>query len=487
MGRDREGVIEQAVEVLCQPSLAHVVDLVAFADGPAIVVANAVGRARLFGPGTSAVEAGRHPLGSEDPLAFTPLSAELARTSGHSEENAYPWCFERLRSLFDAPAAPDLAVVHTGSHYWPERGGHLGEHGSLSVLQSRAPLVVSGPGVTSSGMVPSACRVLDIAPTLAAAAGAPSGRLEAMEGRVLDEVVRPGEAERVVGLLWDGTNANALYHLATEGVLGNVARLFERGCALQGGAVAEFPSVTLTNHASALTGVGPGRHGIVHNAYFDRRSAARVLTNDATTWHRVPEWLAPGVTTAFEAAPGRTVCVNEPVDRGADYSTFDLVRRARTGTSGAAAMAGALPDPAADPHATAPFVAEVPDYAWATAVDALGLTQVLDLFSKPTEAPRLTWWNTTLTDAGHHAGGPHSAVATASLRDADARLGVFLDHLEGRGLLETTLVVLTADHGSEGADPACRGDFDEALSAAGLRFRDEAYGFVYLGVDGGAI
>jgi phosphonoacetate hydrolase len=44
-------------------------------------------------------------------------------------------------------------------------------------------------------------------------------------------------------------------------------------------------------------------------------------------------------------------------------------------------------------------------------------------------------------------------------------------------------VLLTADHGSEAADPHCRGDWDDALKAAGIPFRDEAYGFLYLGDD----
>jgi hypothetical protein len=31
-------------------------------------------------------------------------------------------------------------------------------------------------------------------------------------------------------------------------------------------------------------------------------------------------------------------------------------------------------------------------------------------------------------------------------------------------------------------DPTCRGDWDEALRAAGIDARDEAYGFLYFGV-----
>ena len=68
------------------------------------------------------------------------------------------------------------------------------------------------------------------------------------------------------------------------------------------------------------------------------------------------------------------------------------------------------------------------------------------------------------------------------MRDADARLGAFLDHLERIGVLDSTTFVLTADHGSEGADPTCLGDWDAPLTEAGVTYRDEANGFLYLGV-----
>ncbi len=96
------------------------------------------------------------------------------------------------------------------------------------------------------------------------------------------------------------------------------------------------------------------------------------------------------------------------------------------------------------------------------------------------EPPRLTWWNTTLTDGAHHAGGRGSALARAGLVDSDRRLGAFLDLLEERGLVDDVVVLLTADHGMQTADPAVRGDWDAALTAAGVAFRDEGHGFVYL-------
>jgi len=475
---------ELAVDVLCDSSLTEVVDLVAYADDESIVVANAGGAARLsrLDPDAPAdVLRGRDPVASQDPLAFSTLAAELADPSPPNDRNSYPWAAERLISLFAAPAAPDIAVVHTGRHYFPDRGGHRGEHGSLSVVQSRAPLILSGPDVLGRGMIPVAARVVDVAPTLAWLAGTPLASLGDMDGQALVDLLVPRPDSRVIGLLWDGCNSNSLYSLAAAGELPSVARLLARGCALTGGAVAEFPSVTLVNHTCALTGVGPGRHGIVNNAYFDRSVGAQRLTNDARTWHRWAEWLTPGVRTVFERVEGPTACVNEPADSGASYSTFELVR-ASGDDDGVSPNDSRLPSPREDPHATQEYVETDKDYAWSSSVDGIGLTQMLDLWPTLADAPRLSWWNTLLTDTGHHSGGPHSPIAHAAMRDADRRLGVFLDHHERIGALDSTTILLTADHGSEGADPNCVGDWDAPLREAGVQFRDEANGFLYLGV-----
>src|SRR3954468_15385627 len=209
---------DRAVDVLCDPSLSHVVDLVAYPDRDgAVVVANADGAVRLTA-GRHELLHGRDPVADEDPLAFTPLTAELADRSPVNADNAYPWAYERLASLFAAQAAPDVAVVHTGSHHWPEQGGHLGEHGSLGVVQSRAPLLLSGAGVTRRGIVDAAARVVDVAPTLAWLGGALLGSLGDMDGHALVDFVVP-DARHVVGLLWDGCNSNSLYALAQSGDL----------------------------------------------------------------------------------------------------------------------------------------------------------------------------------------------------------------------------------------------------------------------------
>ncbi|MFP5333952.1 MAG: alkaline phosphatase family protein [Actinomycetes bacterium] len=461
----------------------------------AVVVSNARGSVRLHPDGRHEVLAGDDPVADTDPMAFLPYDRELADPCPDNARNAYPYATERLLSLFgDADRSPDLAVVHTPRHYFPDEGGHAGEHGSLDVVQSRAPLLVSGAGAVAAGTVDDHARLVDVGPTMAAAAGVPAEHLvdadgRPLDGRVLTQLVEPGR-RHVVGVLWDGAHCGELLAMAERGELPGVARLLERGTALRGGAVAEFPSVTLTNHTSILTGVGPGRHGVLGNVFHDRRTGERVVPNDAATWHRSAEWLEPGVRTVFELLAAHrgdlavpSASVNEAIDRGAAFSTMAMIR-ASGSESGAAGLGDRLPDPA-----TSAFLGErghLTDgyYSWATQVDDVALQLVLQLWESVAQAPALTWWANTVTDAGHHAGGPRSAVARDAFRDADRRLQAFIDRLDRLGVTDDVTFLLTADHGFEAADPTCTGSWGPALAAAldplGATWRDEGPGFVYV-------
>jgi len=507
--------LDAAVTALVDPALRDVVAVVAWpdpeagrdADGrpAAVLVADHGGRARLSADHPDGVAvSGRHPLPSTDPLAFLPYAAEAADASPPHERNSYPLPWLRLASFFTDRRSPDVAIVHTAGHYFPEQGGHRGEHGSLDVIQSRAPFLVSGAGVSARGLLDGHARLVDVMPTLAWAAGVERDALVHLDGVVRDDLVGRG-AEYVVGLLWDGGHPGSLLDLAGRGVLPNVARLLERGCALTGGAVAEFPSLTLVNHTSMLTGVGPGRHGVVGNVYWDRDEDRQVVPNDAATWHRTGELYRDGVTTLFEAVaaarPGvRTASVNEMTERGSWASTFALVRAALSsgeavdpGEAGSGesrdfltAVRALLPDPTSSDLVTHERCAEDDDYAFYSAIDLLGLSTMVGLFSAPDdERPRVAWWSQYTTDAAHHHGGPRSPIAVDGMRDCDARLGVLLDHLESIGVLDETLFLLTADHGFETANDDVRGSWTPALHAAldplGVAWRDEGPGFLYLG------
>jgi hypothetical protein len=499
---------ELAVRALTTAALAEVVDLVLWVedlDGERVALAaNHLGRVRLYADGRHEVLEGVDPVPNEDPMAFLPYPLETAAASPRaSVDNAYPYAARRILSFFaDPDRSPDLAVVHTPRHYFPDEGGHVGEHGSLDVVQSRAPLVLSGAGVAARGFVDDHALLVDVGPTLAYAAGVPPVDLVDADGHELDgrpltaylqplgllEPLEEGGRRRVVGILWDGAHCGEVLALAEAGELPGVARLVERGVALRGGAVAQFPSVTLTNHTSILTGVGPGRHGVLGNVFYDRATGERVVPNDSTTWHRSAEWLRPSVRTVFEMVNDivpqrhspRTASVNEAIDRGADYATMALLREIGGFDAASSSGAGVLGDPARSPFLTEPAYLDDAYYRWAVQVDDAGLQQVLQLWESAEGAPTLTWWANTVSDAGHHGAGPRSPMARESLRQSDARLVAFLDHLDRLGVFDEVTVLLTADHGFEASDPSVTGSWRPALDALGIPYRDEGPGLVYL-------
>jgi phosphonoacetate hydrolase len=477
-----ETLKDRALDVLLGDELKDVVDMVLLSREGELEAHARGGAVGFTAEGPRWVRR-RDPLRRQDPTAFSPLDTELAGVRPVNEDNQYPYAYSSVAQLFDDPRAPDLAVVHSPAHNWEERGGHRGEHGSLDLVQSRAPLIFAGAGVRARGRIAAHARMVDVAPTLAALAGVPprgdGSILARQDGAVIKEVVDKRELPRqVVAFLWDGTNPNVLYAMADAGELPNVARLMTEGTTFGHGLMASFPTVTLANHTSAITGLHPGHHGILHNAYFDRSTGRQIITNAPQTWHLASNELRADAETIFEAVAragrGFTAAVDEPTDRGAGYSTFDLLRRGEV-----PAVEGALPDPTNLPGATQEFVNLKREYAWASSADTLAVLQAQQLWASVNgnPRPRFMWVNLILPDAGNHAGGPYSDIGHAALRDTDRRMGEILDAIDwGAG---TTAFALLADHGMEESDPECKGDFDEALTRAGIPFRDEGYGFIY--------
>jgi hypothetical protein len=484
--------------VLLSPELDPIVDMVLRRHGDGYEALTGDGRVRFrrTGPGpdgyeTVAVE-GRDPLADTSTHRFSPLADEQGNRYPTRAENAYPFAHDHTAQLFDSPAAPDLCVVHSAAHNWEDQGGHRGEHGSLGLVQARAPWVLAGKGVRADGVVPRAARLVDVAPTVAALLGCrPVGRpdrgdvyLHGQDGEVRTDVLDPASdpPALVVGVLFDGTNPNVLHDMAARGEAPNVARLIEMGTAFGHGAMAGLPTVTLANHTSIMTARLPGHHGILNNAWFDRARREQIITNSSATWPTAMQHVVPGVDSIHDAVhrsyPGAfTAAVNEPCDIGADYSTFDFFRR------------GEVPpiptSPDGLPHTTERFVRPSKDYAWSSIVDHMGTEQAVGILSgsyrdEHYPRPRFLFVNFTLTDSAMHEGGPYSEIAAASVRDSDARLGEILAAVEQTGAFDEAAFFLVADHGMEENDPEVRGDWDVHLREAGIRFRDEGYSFLYL-------
>ncbi len=496
-------------DALLDPSLAPIVEVVLSVDRTGrepVYEARAIDGAVRFGRSVDGhgwrydvVETrGRNPLADQAVDRFWGAAEERAGRWPDRTQVSYPFAYEMVSQIFDAPWAPDLICEHTSTHNWEDQGGHRGEHGSPTVVQARAPFVLAGAGVRRQGVVPRACRLIDVAPTVLALMGGapvdgvgqnglprPDALLRRQDGDVLDGLFDEARTapRHVIGALFDGCNPNVLHELAAAGELPNIARLIDDGVSFGHGAMASLPTLTLANHTGILTGAHPGHHRIINNAWYDKAAGSQVITNSPETWAWSMANLNPGVETIHQAVKrtwpdALSVSCNEMCDNGADVSIFATMR------SGGAIDA---PPRAEDlPFTTERFVRPVKDYEISSRIDHLSMTQAVDAFENRHGAlPRFLWVNFSLTDAAFHSGGPHSEIAHASLRDTDARLGEVMRAVERAGVFDDTAWFLVADHGMEENDPSVNGDWGPVLADTGVPHRDEAYGFIYAGVSGG--
>jgi len=177
-----------------------------------------------------------------------------------------------------------------------------------------------------------------------------------------------------------------------------------------------FPSLTFPNHYTLVTGLRPDEHGIVANTMEDAARPGVVfmlnkpdIVHDPIWWDQAePLWVTAekqGVRTATMFWPGS----DAPI-RGVQ------------------------------PHDWRLFNKNLPASA--------RVDQVLAWLDRPpAERPRFVTLYFDAVDSAGHAGGPDSDAVDKALVDTDADLALLLRGLQKRGLLESTDVVVVADHG----------------------------------------
>ncbi len=470
---------------------------------------------------------GENPIANQDPTALSTLAEELeaGAKSGYSGTDAakafvapdnlsYPLAYERIAQLFDSPNAPDIAISPKSYAF----GRQPGQHGSLDVVQTRAPLVLAGPGV-KRGLTDAFCAQVDVAPTLALLLGLPlidgrdaSGRtssergsppdvyLKRQDGRVLTEVLDLDDAaepldgaqdrlrrrpERAYILLLDGlSNTELIERLEKDREsIPTLAGLVERGRMFRYGTMVNFPSITWPSHNALGTGAWCGHHDIVNPTYYIRERRETVVPQGMQ--FDTARYLGEGVETLFEAVhrafgkwDGRqgaiTASINEPCVRGAAHAALE--RRLLMDADRLRSLA--------HEHS------EITNGRWKgdgqdgvhrySRIDNQGLAQALLLFGDPElPPPLLTYQEFALTDAVGHDYGPHDGAMLDALVETDRRVGRIMSLLAERGLLESTLFVLTADHGMAPIDTELAANQVQAVLDAGLKAVVPAP-FVYL-------
>lgn len=442
---------------------------------------------------------GSVPFERADPRALATLAEETAAAGGagrpvRDELQHWPDVARRISGHFDHEDAADLVYVPRGGAVPDDApvAGAGGHHGVPDATQSRAPLVIAGPGVAAGTVVDGPARMVDIAPTLAEAIGidAVDGAGHLLRGQDGSSLLGrlgasdAGRAQRAVLVVLDGTSATVLRDELESGNLPNIARLAQRGARFDHGVLAEFPTVTWTNHASMLTGAEPGRHGVLGNVWLDRERGVRHVTA-AHGQARIANssgLLDDRVETLHEAAARtfgdgtETMAIGAPVARGATYAPLDGQGMLRF-TADAPGMlskmrraASGVYDPIArEANARYAATSTVQHVTTSTFVNAIDHGR----------NPKVAMLELQLTDDMAHAAGPHHELSRRALREGDRQVGRIIDALERNGKLDDTIVAITADHGSEHQAVAGAGGFAEAIARSGVRAFD-ADGLVYV-------
>lgn len=441
---------------------------------------------------------GENPIANQDPARLRSIAQEraAATASGFSaddpaqryiraEHQSYPFAYERIAQLFDSPHAPDLVVSPCD---WAQ-GIQPGTHGALHVRQARAPLWLAGPRIRP-GVHETAVREVDVLPTALAGLGFPhldgadaTGRtasergvapdvlLRRQDGRVLHEVLdlHKAPAERLYIFLLDGLSHTELEdRLAQDpAALPNLRRLRARAAVMANGQSVNFPSITWPSHTTLGTGAWCGHHDVVNPSYYLREK--RELVSPQGQQVRTEGFVSTGVETVYEAfhrVRGRdalTANIYEPLGRGADHAVLEgrnLGDRARLKALTEEVMVDCDPRWAREAQAAV---------ARESTLDARGVAQVIELFSRPGhEPPVCVYHELTLTDGAGHDYGPHDPGLKSALDESDRRVGRVLDVLDQRGLLEGTLFVVTADHGMAPQNVSLRANPAHHVARMGL-------------------
>ena len=502
-------------------------------------------------------QSGHNPLGNTDPTALSeyeefleaginPNSVSYSHRGYDSgdprlsfvppEKMHYPYAMERIAHNFDDPRTGDLMILPAS---WATGG--FSTHGNLGSLQSRAPLMMAGPGLRSADdvdddvptgysidevgdgegealFVDDAVRHVDVAPTIAAALGVdpttgvgPDLRLSDevllgwQDGRVLEEVftdealdaIAAGEpvAERAVIIINDGlTNTEILHQALSDNPDFDVdayRQWLDGGIAYRHGAISNFPSNTYPGHNTIGSGAWAGHHGVVDNRFWEREQAvggAPIGALFETEYLFGSAHANLPVETLFEAVTRTwgdlddgimTASVNEPTSRGAAFASLEY--REPEGFE--------MPDEA-DSTTIGDEVYDLPaadaeDYGGI--MDNSSVQAFSELFQdherrgeEGLPIPKFTYVNFASTDTAGHAHGPHGDFERYEVVSrTNERMRGVIEVLEYLEIDDETLVVLTADHGMELQDREVSSSYTGAFRDADVSFRNEGWYYYF--------
>ena len=354
---------------------------------------------------------------SEQAPIFTFVHLDHVDAAGHEHEHGSPEYYaaveeadqyigEIVAGLEAAGLRQNTTIIVSADH-----GGNGSGHGGESMAELVIPWIINGPGVAvgTEIMEPintydtaaTAAYLLDLRPPYAWIARPVYG---AFGESARPAPLRPGieEISHVVVIGVDALSPDGIQKAHTPTlsrlIVGGAYSLHARGV---------LTTSSSQNWASMIMGAGPAQHGITSNDW-ERDNFSIVPTATG------PEDLFPSIFSELRAAEPEAYLASIY-----DWGGFGRLF----------------------PHSVvnASIDAESPQ----DAVD-----QARNHFAR--HQPRLTFIHLDHVDHAGHTYGHGSDEFYASVEEADRLIGEIMDALEGAGMSESTLVMVSADHGGRG-------------------------------------
>ena len=241
-----------------------------------------------------------------------------------------------------------------------------------------------------------------------------------------------GQSENVVILVLDALSSQYLSQMGSNSNLAKIAR--DGAANLDARCI--YPSHTLTNHTTIMTGVSSGVHGIIGNVRLGEDGLSTIKSKE-------PEMIQ--VDTIFEIAQAQGL--KTAVVSGKNNLVTLFSEGCDIGTSNVRPLdyLGAAPnlDDAETNKDYYEMNLELADWVFES------LYTVLEK-----ESPNLTLVNVQSTDYIGHRFGPESDEMKTCLKRVDKALGKLYDKMKKSGMLENTTLIIVADHGMTESDKA---------------------------------
>ena len=268
-----------------------------------------------------------------------------------------------------------------------------------------------------------------------------------------------GQSENVVILVLDALSSQYLTQMGEKSNLAKIAK--DGACILDARCV--YPSHTLTNHTTIMTGVSAGVHSIIGNVRIGEDGITTIKNRD-------PEMIQ--VDTIFELAKAEGL--KTAVVSGKNKLVTLFAAGCDVGTSNVRPTdyltAGPDLETAETNEDYYKMNLELADWVFES------LYTVLEK-----ESPNLTLVNVQSPDYIGHRFGPESKEMKTCLKRVDKALGKLYNKMEKSGMLENTTLIILADHGMTESNKAINlniltmMNFPEAVAAI-----DGRTGYIWL-------